>query len=292
MIQLDSSGKIVLQHEDPLAHHDQNHLDNGTLLYTTLEALTPEQAASTVGGIPGSEAPDGGIYADCIKHVDPIDKGKVLWTWRAIDHLSPTLFPLNPHFAREHRPLINSVTQLRDGNILASLRSVSAVIIISRATGKVIWHLDSTVVAQQHCASELENGNILIFDNGTFRHHQSATYSRVIEVDRATKQAVWQYRDRSNPSAFFSPFMGGAQRLKNGNTLITEAIFGRVFEVTMTGEVCWEFVNPHFADYRELDTPELEEIGFDFPANAIFRAYKYLPEEVSWLNFPSPVATP
>jgi len=292
MTQLDSSGKIVLQHEDPLAHHDQNHLDDGTLLYTTLEALTPEQAASIVGGIPGSEAPDGRVYADCIKHIDPSDSGKVLWTWRAIDHLSTTLFPLNPHFAREHWPLINSVTLLRDGNILASLRSVSAVIIISRATGKVIWHLDSTVVAQQHCASELENGNILIFDNGTFRHHQSATYSRVIEVDRATKQVVWQYRDRSNPSAFFSPFMGGAQRLKNGNTLITEAVFGRVFEVTPAGEVCWEFVNPHFADYKALNAPGLEEIGFDFPANAVFRAYKYMPEEVSWLSLPSPVATP
>jgi hypothetical protein len=31
-------------------------------------------------------------------------------------------------------------------------------------------------------ASELHNGNILIFDNGTFRKGESATYSRVIEV--------------------------------------------------------------------------------------------------------------
>ena len=51
---------------------------------------------------------------------------------------------------------------LKDGNILASLRSVSAVIIIEKTTGNVIWHLDSTVVSQQHCANELPNGNILV----------------------------------------------------------------------------------------------------------------------------------
>ena len=82
--------------------------------------------------------------------------------------------------------------------------------------------------------------------------------------------------------------MGGAQRLQNGNTLITEAVFGRMFEVTQGGEVCWEYTNPHFAGYKELKVPELESIGFDFPANAVFRAYKYLPEEVPWLSLPSP----
>ena len=57
-----------------------------------------------------------------------------------------------------------------------------------------------------------------------------------------------------------------------------------MFEVTQGGEVCWEYTNPHFAGYKELKVPELESIGFDFPANAVFRAYKYLPEEVPWLQ--------
>jgi hypothetical protein len=42
------------------------------------------------------------------------------------------------------------------------MRSVSAVVIIEKSTGDIIWHLDSTVVAQQHCANELPNGNILV----------------------------------------------------------------------------------------------------------------------------------
>lgn len=114
------------------------------------------------------------------------------------------------------------------------MRSVLAVVIISRRTGEVLWHLDSAAVAQRHCASELDDGCIMIFDNGTFRHHDSSTFSRVIQVDRVTKKVVWEYHDQSFPSAFFTPFMGGAQRLKNGNTLITEAVFGRTFEATPT----------------------------------------------------------
>jgi hypothetical protein len=51
---------------------------------------------------------------------------------------------------------------LKDGNILASMRSVSAVVIIDKASGDIIWHLDSAIVAQQHNATELPNGNILV----------------------------------------------------------------------------------------------------------------------------------
>jgi len=279
MQQIDPLGKVVREHRDPLAHHDQHHMDDGGILYTSLEPLTEEQAKSIPGGIPDSEAPDGKAYGDCIKHVDA--NNQLIWSWKAIEHLDPQLFPLQPHYAREHWPLINSVFPLHDGNILASLRSVSAVIIISRATGAVIWHLDSSVVAQQHCASELDDGGILIFDNGTFRRGESATYSRVIQVDRATKKIIWKYQD-PHPMTFFTPFMGGAQRLKNGNTLITEAAFGRIFEVTQEGKMVWEYVNEEFADYKGLDAEEIEGL-FGYPANALFRAYKYTPEEVPWL---------
>ncbi|KAI6861910.1 hypothetical protein KC323_g5667 [Hortaea werneckii] len=142
--------------------------------------------------------------------------------------------------------------------------------------------LDSTVVALQHHATELKDGSILIFDNGVYRHHESFPYSRIIQVDRATKQIVWQYHEK-NPMTFFTPFMGGAQRLANGNTLITEAANGRIFEVTMEGETVWEYVVDDFATYGGLDAKELEGM-FDYPANATFRAYKYTPEEVPWLS--------
>ena len=32
----------------------------------------------------------------------------------------------------------------------------------------------------------------------------------------------------------------------NGNTLITEGASGRTFEVTVEGEIVWEFISPYF----------------------------------------------
>ena len=78
---------------------------------------------------------------------------------------------------------------------------------------------------------------------------------------------------------FFTPFMGGAQRLRNGNTLITEPAFGRIFEVTKEGKICWEYINPEFADYKGLGAKEIEGY-FGYPANTMFRAYKYTPEQL------------
>lgn len=280
MSELDPEGNIVRQFCDPLGHHDQNRLDDGGILYTGLEALTPEQSAQVVGGVPGSEA-DGGItYADTINQVDAA--GNLIWQWKVSESLLPRReFPLQPHYTREHYPLINSVQLMRDGkHVLASMRSVSSVIIIEKATGKIVWRLGSDVLAQQHNATELDNGNILIFDNGAFRNGESIMYSRAIEVDVATKSIVWEYRDRSMPIAFYTPFMGSAQRLANGNTLLCESAFGRVFEVTKEGHICWEFTNPHFAPYPDEETAQL----FPGESNAIFRAYRYALSEIPWLQ--------
>lgn len=164
-----------------------------------------------------------------------------------------------------------SVLPLKDGNILCSMRSISTVLIIERTTGNIIWSLKSNIIAQQHCATELENGNILIFDNGAYREGESNTYSRVIEVDRKTKDIVWQYRDQSHWNCFFTPFMESAQRLANGNTLICESAFGRIFEVTVEGKLVWEYIAPYFAEYPD----ELTRGIFKGESNALFRAYRY-----------------
>ncbi|KAJ9244714.1 hypothetical protein DTO207G8_2221 [Paecilomyces variotii] len=278
MSELDSEGNVVRQFIDPLGHHDQYHYGDGRILYTSLEALSPEDSAKVIGGIPGSEI-DGFTYADTINEVDA--DGKLIWQWKVSERLSREEYPLQAHYTREHYPLINSVLPLRDGkHILASMRSVSAVVIIERSTGNIVWKVGSEVLAQQHNATEMENGNILIFDNGAFRNGESITYTRAIEVDRATKKIVWEYRDRSQMLYFFTPFMGSAQRLANGNTLLCESAFGRIFEVTADGYICWEYINPHFAPYPDDVTANI----FPGDSNALFRAYRYSLEEIPWLK--------
>ncbi|KAL4922928.1 hypothetical protein BDW62DRAFT_5141 [Aspergillus aurantiobrunneus] len=253
------------------------------------------------------------MYADCIKIVDPWSvcnnssssdfespaKGtgtgtggaKLLWSWRSIDHLDETKFPQHPDYPREHWPLINSVALDSEGNVIASSRNTSSVFIISRATGGVIWHLTCLIVNQQHCAHEIseEIGDILILDNGVFRPGLAVPFSRAIIVSRK-KEVIWEYKDRATGGlGFFTPLMGSAQKLRNGNVLIAEAATGRIFEVCDDGDVVWEFVVPELSDYRGLmgkeELREMEKIAFSYESNAVFRAYKYAPEEVGWLDY-------
>ena len=51
-------------------------------------------------------------------------------------------------------------------------------------------------------------------------------------------------------SRFYSPFISSAQRLPNGNTLVTEGSDGRIFEVTRDHELVWEYISPYWGKPR------------------------------------------
>jgi len=59
---------------------------------------------------------------------------------------------------------------------------------------------------------------------------------------------VWRYMAKDDMTSFYSPHMGGVQRLPSGNTLICEGSKGCLVEVTPDGDVVREFVSPHFVD--------------------------------------------
>jgi hypothetical protein len=58
------------------------------------------------------------------------------------------------------------------------------------------------------------------------------------------EELTWQYRATPDPTDFFSQNISGATRLENGNTLICEGRLGRFFEVTESGEIVWQYINP------------------------------------------------
>ncbi len=130
--------------------------------------------------------------------------------------------------------------RFQEGNWLISLPKVNLVLIIDKNTKELVWSFGPGKLRFQHSPRMLDNGNIIIFDNGIYRN-----YSRVIEIDPLTEEIVWEYKG-SPPESFFSLENSNAQRLPNGNTLITEGIKGRVFEVTPKKEIVWEFYNPRF----------------------------------------------
>jgi hypothetical protein len=103
---------------------------------------------------------------------------------------------------------------------------------------------------------------MLLFDNCGQRNQ-----STIWEFNPVTREVYWYYRGNSR-HPFFSAVCGTAQRLPNGNTLITESDNGRVFEVTRDKEIVWEFYNPHRAgedDEYIAMVPEMVRLPPGFP---------------------------
>ncbi|MBD0262937.1 MAG: aryl-sulfate sulfotransferase [Tolypothrix sp. Co-bin9] len=277
VLEVDPQGKIVWEYHHPDHHHDGRRLRNGNTILLCLEKIPKSLVSQIKGGVSGTEV-DGDIYADVIHEVTP--EGEIVWSWHAYEHLDPEKYVITAQDQRHEWTHGNTVGELADGNIVLSFRNISTVVIVDRKTGKIIWKLGDDVLAQQHFPNELSNGNLLIFDNGAHRQQIALNFSRIIEVNRQTKKIVWEYTDNP-PHNFFSSYISGAQRLPNGNTLITEGGFGRIFEVTTTGEVVWEYINPYFAPQNAPGESALVARG---EQNSVFRAFRYAPEEVPWLS--------
>jgi len=261
MLEVAWDGNIVWEHRDPAHHHDGRRTDSGGALYLTIEELPKELAARIRGGLPNTEH-RGRMWADRLVEVDKT--GQVTWEWHAQEHLDPEVDVITSTDLRDEWSHGNTVVPLPGGDVIASFRNISTVARIDRKTGDFVWKLTRPLLSQQHDPSLLDNGNVLIFNNGTQRQNVPLIFSNVIEVDPASGQVVWNYRDTSSMMSFFSSYISGAQRLPNGNTLICEGLTGRMFEVTPPGEVVWEYTSPYF-----FQAPVFGN------TNAVFRARRY-----------------
>lgn len=190
-------------------------------------------------------------------------------------------------------------TRFAPENLICSSANANLLLIIEKKTGKIVWRVGPDYSATpelkalgpfifQHFVHMIPKGlpgagNILVFDNGNAngygKPHASApegtgvylrSYSRVVEFDPVTLEIKWEYmKANRSPGGvlglwahqFYSPFISSAQRLPNGNTLITEGADGVLIEVTPEKEIVWEFINP---------LPS----GDGLNKNSIYRAYR------------------
>ncbi len=136
-------------------------------------------------------------------------------------------------------PLQGMHPAFNPGNWIISFRHGSMIFILDKDTQDVHWTgIHSQVpgtLEGQHTPLMSENGNIIIMDNGRWRE-----WSRVIELNPITMQIEWEYK----ADDFYTLSQGMAQPLLNKNILITESEPGRVFEITKSKEIVWEFYHP------------------------------------------------
>ena len=266
-LEMDWKGKVLWEVRNPEHTHDGIRLKNGNVLLICKRPLPEDIVPKVTGGRPGTEYDHGKMIGDYL--VEMTIDGKVVWEWRAWEHLDPVKDGITAvQDDREVWTLANGISEMPDGNILLSFRHISTVVMVNRQTGAIYWKLGAPPLSGQHAPYMLANGNVLLFDNGPHRLDATFPFSRVLEIDPATKQIVWKYQE-AIPSNFFSPRISNARRLPNGNTLIVEGWFGRLFEVTPEGDVVWEYVNPYFGGPPKAQS------------NGVFRIYRYTPEEIA-----------
>jgi hypothetical protein len=180
-------------------------------------------------------------------------------------------------------------------NIIWSSRQTCIMGIIDRKSGRIVWKLGPDysipelaklgwIIGQHHThvipRGLPGEGNILLFDNGGAAGYGPSNpgspdglnfalrdYSRVIELNPVTLEVIWQYPHFEHPgaavmanSSLYSKFISSAQRLLNGNTLVTEGGCGRILEITPQYEIVWEYISPFFSPMRKM--------------NHVYRAYR------------------
>lgn len=228
--------------------HDFELLDDGNAL---LLAYRRRQVDLTSFG----GAADAIVYDPIIAERTP--DGDTVWLWDGSDHLDLDDVP-PPNVERKLRarpPAVadyahpNSLELYADGDVLLSVRNYDCVYRIDRQTGDIVWTFGGMYCqdnefevtgdpydgfSHQHDATLLENGNILLFDNGNLHDPpRSRVVEYAIDEHARTAELVWSHDDGR-----YTGYFGGAERLGNGNTLISWGALNDplVTEVTPSGD--------------------------------------------------------
>ncbi len=272
ILEVDWDNNIVWKYTDKYTHHTMTRLKNGNTMVLRFVPMPLDISEKVQGGRPGTESDGKIMWTDGLREVTP--EGKVVWEWLAYKHLDPNLDIICPFESRFEWTHCNTIFELDNEDLLLCFRVIDTVVIIDKKTGDVKWRWGPGEVFHPHGSIMIENGNILLFDNGCHRRDSYLSYSRVVEINPKTNNIEWEYRDNP-PTEFYSGIGSSAQRLPNNNTLINECDLGRIFEVTYDKELVWEYVSPFYTGKIGSKMMEGSELGRN---NSMHQATRYGPD--------------
>ena len=216
--------RLVNNEIDKWVNRDIQVLDNDTVLYLANEIIEIDDTAS--GGDPETQ-----VLVDSIRIWDQRNH-TTREVWSALDTLS---LDVRPRWGGDLKNWLraNSLALGPRDNYIVSLANRSQVISVSPDGQRVEWKLGgpngdykfldpADRFYGQHTASEMPNGNILVFDNGQGRpEEEGGGYSRALELTLNTYDVtaikVWEYRHTPD---LYARGRSSAFRMPNGNTII------------------------------------------------------------------------
>lgn len=226
---IDRDGQVDWYYIDDTVSHHAELLPNGNVL--------------TVGS-----------YCDCVKEIAYESKA-VVWRWDAV-----TAFPnydgdaftggqkfglksAYSTYAVGSAAFPNDWTHINHAQwlpetdtFIVSLRNFDLVAEIDRA-GKILWSFGPGIIKQQHTPRVLDDGTLLVFDNGNHR---------AIRVKRDTQEIIWEYND------LYAPIMGDVSLLSDGNYKVVDSIRGMVKVVAPSGQLLWSITIYRDGQLRSL----------------------------------------
>ncbi|GAB7362471.1 hypothetical protein MBLNU230_g2793t1 [Neophaeotheca triangularis] len=216
--------------------------------------------------------------------------GEIIFDWKVHDHVklnessyhgSKHPGPPNPPHYSKRRPWdafhANSVSKTPEGNYLASVRYLDALLLVDGKDGHVIWRLagtgrlndftmeDNLAFSRQHHVRYLEHSKdrsvISILDNAAGkegREYQPATHDRsrglTIELDHKAGEEFKARKLKSyeRPDGAYADRRGSMQILPNGNVFMAWTDAGYLSEHTEDDEVIMEarWLSDRFGTYR------------------------------------------
>ncbi len=207
---------------------------------------------------------------------------QVVWDWRSFDNFSTldldetsmqTPGPTGYDWTHSNAVVYNEL----DNSVYLSARTLSRITRIDYDTGQIVYNMGldmpsgdvdfgDDLFSFQHAPELQPNGNMLLFDNGGRRDHIVQTnetgVSKAVELaftgdPPTTASIAWEF---TLPE--YAPFVGDADRLPGGNTLLVSGPANFIFEVSTNGLPVWALNIedggfPEYLIYRAERIPEL-----------------------------------
>lgn len=249
ILRFDWDGRLLWKRK-LLSHHDIEATPDGKLLLLTFRRRFARKIHATIpvrDDLLALLRPNGTVIelrsmlqaverSSSIFPLEPVQPSSLFGpTWVDLFHANSIEWMRYPHLVGKH-PVYDL------NNILVCFRHQNRIAVFNWRRNVFVWAWGQDELRGPHDAQVLENGHILVFDNGLGRE-----YSRAIELDPTSGDIVWQY-EADPPTRLYTESKGSVQRLPNGNTLLAESDKGYAFEITPDGDVVWEFLNPYRTD--------------------------------------------
>ena len=213
-----------------IPHHDVTVLGDGRVIYPSREVHVFDDSVNGGSARASFLVDNLRVWDPAGGRVEQVWDAKEAWDVTDPDQRAPAPEHGGGRFSWTH---VNSVSVGPRGNVILSSRGRHQVVSLSSDFRAIEWQLSGPDSDYEfpnpgdrfygpHTASQLANGNVLVFDNGWNRPEaEGGRYSRALELrlDDAAGAAVkvWEYR--LTPDVY-APTGGSAYRLAGGNTLI------------------------------------------------------------------------